>query len=146
MWKKIALFLFIASAAENRCFATGSTEQPASPYSLVLKTGKILKGTILSENDATIIIRDSDRVVISVKRTNVDAEATAKANIPIPARRTGPKKDKDAKTATAKVSSALSREEVSALIKKYQDQTKDPNYAERVKKEQEEYEFERAKR
>lgn len=126
-------------------------------YDLILKNGKVINGTLVSENDSTIVIRDSHGVIISVRRANLDTEATNRANILIPIAAPEEKKQSHLENtntpravvkekATTSGRLAVTKEEAAALIKKYQDQTSDPEYAERVKVEQKEWEKEKAKR
>jgi hypothetical protein len=47
---------------------------------LVLKNGKKLQGTILHEDDKVYELRDTTGIVLTVKKSQVDAEATQKLN------------------------------------------------------------------
>jgi hypothetical protein len=48
---------------------------------LVLKNGKKIEGTLINESEEGYEIRDSQGIVIFVKRSQLDAEATSKLNV-----------------------------------------------------------------
>ena len=52
-------------------------------YDLILKSGKVIQGTIVSENEETIFIKDKDGIALNFKKTMVDLEKTAEANKPV---------------------------------------------------------------
>jgi hypothetical protein len=53
-------------------------------YTVILLNGKQLNGTLLGEDSVTIQLRDpASGVVLSVKKSNVDLNATAAANVPV---------------------------------------------------------------
>jgi hypothetical protein len=49
-------------------------------HDLVLKSGKVIQGTVVSETEDSILIKDKDGVVLNFKKTLVDLEKTADAN------------------------------------------------------------------
>src|SRR6187402_2693563 len=53
---------------------------PISADVLVLKNGKKLQGTIIHEDDKVYEFRDSTGVVLTVKKSQVDSEASQKLN------------------------------------------------------------------
>jgi hypothetical protein len=52
-------------------------------HTLVLKNGKKIEGTLVNENSEGLEIRDSQGIVIFVKRSQLDAEATSKLNVKV---------------------------------------------------------------
>jgi hypothetical protein len=51
-------------------------------HEVVLRNGKVVKGTVVSEDDSMIVIQDADGLRINIKKANVDAEKTKAANPP----------------------------------------------------------------
>ncbi len=54
----------------------------AGSYDVVLKSGKIVKGNLLSENDDTIVVQDASGTKMTFKKTLVDLKRTAEVNKP----------------------------------------------------------------
>ncbi len=54
----------------------------AFSYSLILKNGKAVEGTLIREDDETFSIKDKDGVTLNFKKNIVDLEKTAVANRP----------------------------------------------------------------
>ena len=61
-------------------FLLGFVVSVAYSYDVALKNGKIVKGSLLSQNSEFFLIIDSDGTQIRIKRTQVDLEKTAKLN------------------------------------------------------------------
>src|SRR5574341_1551486 len=57
-----------------------ATAMSVSSYDLVLKNGKIVKGTIVSEDQNKIVLKDNSGVQLTFNKTTVDQEKTAAAN------------------------------------------------------------------
>ena len=53
-------------------------------YELILKNGKTIQGTFVSEDEEKISIKDKDGVTLNFKKTLIDQEKTAEANKPAP--------------------------------------------------------------
>jgi hypothetical protein len=49
---------------------------------IVLKSGKQISGSIISEQESTIVVKDSHGILISVKKDAIDLEAMTKLNAP----------------------------------------------------------------
>ncbi|MCI0415777.1 hypothetical protein L0222_23635 [bacterium] len=62
----LILFLFIA--------------QVSCAYTVVLNSGKKVEGTLISEQESTLVMKDSQGVLISLKKSLVDLKATSAAN------------------------------------------------------------------
>jgi hypothetical protein len=56
------------------------TAQFAYPYTVVLTSGKKIEGTLISDQQSTMVIKDSHGVFISLKKSMVDLNATSAAN------------------------------------------------------------------
>src|SRR5215471_5457602 len=56
----------------------------AESYTVILKNGKILKGTLLSENDSIIVFKDDQGLQFSLKKSLLDLDKTREANEPPP--------------------------------------------------------------
>jgi hypothetical protein len=52
----------------------------AFSYSLVLKSGKLLQGEYFAEEDLTVRIKDENGIILSIKKSNLDLEATKRIN------------------------------------------------------------------
>jgi hypothetical protein len=57
---------------------------PAVAYTVVLKNGKTIKGTLISETDEKIIFKDEQGLQYSLKKTSLDLAKMAEANAPPP--------------------------------------------------------------
>ncbi|HSE40982.1 MAG TPA: hypothetical protein VLH08_09485 [Acidobacteriota bacterium] len=98
-------------------------------YEVILKNGKTVKGTLVSEDDSKIVIRDSDGVQINIKKINVDNEKTKTANpTPAPAAAVeqlkptepaSPVKKSETKQAPKKAATKLTEEDLKKLREKY---------------------------
>lgn len=53
---------------------------PGFAYDLVLKSGKVIQGTVVSETEDSILLKDKDGVVLNFKKAIVDLDKTADAN------------------------------------------------------------------
>jgi hypothetical protein len=75
------VFLFIASLSFG--------------YQVILKNGKTLDGTFVSEDSEKISIKDKDGVLLNFKKSLIDLEKTAEANKPVeePPKTVEPKKE-----------------------------------------------------
>jgi len=51
-------------------------------YTVVLKNGKTMNGTLVSENDSLIVFKDAHGLQFSIKKLNVDLDKTKQANEP----------------------------------------------------------------
>lgn len=61
------------------CFALVA---PASHgYDVVLKTGKVIRGTIVKEDDNGYVIKNDSGIEFTISKKNVDASKTAAANV-----------------------------------------------------------------
>jgi hypothetical protein len=49
-------------------------------YDLILKSGKVIQGTVVAETEDSIFIKDKDGITLNFKKTLVDLEKTADAN------------------------------------------------------------------
>lgn len=58
---------------------------PAAAYTVVLKNGKVLKGTLISETDDKIVFKDDQGLQFSLKKTVLNADKTKEANAAAPA-------------------------------------------------------------
>ncbi|PWT89144.1 MAG: hypothetical protein C5B54_09430 [Acidobacteria bacterium] len=56
----------------------------AESYTVILKNGKVLKGTLLSENDSIIVFKDDQGLQFSLKKSLLDLDKTRQANEPPP--------------------------------------------------------------
>ncbi len=56
------------------------TAQVACAYTVVLTSGKKVEGTLISDQESTIVLKDSHGVLISFKKSLVDLTATSAAN------------------------------------------------------------------
>jgi hypothetical protein len=52
----------------------------AAGYTVVLKTGKRVEGTVVSDDETAIRIRDADGLVLTLKKATIDEGATESAN------------------------------------------------------------------
>ena len=52
-------------------------------YELILNNGKTVQGTLLSEDDEKLSIKDKDGVILNFKKSIVDLQKTAEANRPV---------------------------------------------------------------
>ena len=59
------------------CFAAAS-----QAYDVVLKNGKVVKGTLVSEDDSLVVLQDADGLRINIKQSNIDVEKTQATNPP----------------------------------------------------------------
>ena len=57
---------------------------PAFSYELILKNGKTVQGTLVSEDAEKISIKGKDGVILNFKKSIVDVQKTADANRPVP--------------------------------------------------------------
>jgi hypothetical protein len=72
MLKKLPYFLFIF-------FIAAAT---ASAYTVVLKNGKMMNGTLISETEQSILFKDDAGVQYSLKKANLDLDKMKEANAP----------------------------------------------------------------
>jgi hypothetical protein len=54
-------------------------------YELILKSGKTVQGTLVTEDDEKITIKDEDGITLNFKKNLIDLQKTADANQPKPA-------------------------------------------------------------
>ncbi|MCI0411711.1 hypothetical protein L0222_02790 [bacterium] len=71
--KRIAFSFVILLLVANWGFA----------YDLILKSGKVIQGTLVSENEENIFIKDKDGITLNFKKTMVDLQKTSEANKPM---------------------------------------------------------------
>ena len=64
----ILMLLFFAAASQA--------------YDVVLKNGKVVKGTVVSEDASLVVLQDADGLRINIKKTNIDVEKTQATNPP----------------------------------------------------------------
>jgi hypothetical protein len=96
-------------------------------YEVVLKNGKVVKGTLVSEDDSLIVVEDADGLKINIKKANVDTEKTQIANPPAkPTVVPEPAKPKEASAEKAKPkptlhkpAKKLTEEDLEKLREKY---------------------------
>jgi hypothetical protein len=67
---RVFSFLLVSFLCANFCHA----------YTLVLLSGKQISGTLLGEDRITIQLRDISGVVLSIKKSRIDLDATHRAN------------------------------------------------------------------
>ena len=67
---RVFSFLLVSFLCANFCHA----------YTLVLLSGKQISGTLLGEDRITIQLRDISGVVLSIKKSRIDPDATHRAN------------------------------------------------------------------
>ena len=56
------------------------TAQVACAYTVILTSGKKIEGTLISDQESTVVVKDSHGVLISLKKSLVDQIATSAAN------------------------------------------------------------------
>ncbi len=70
----------------NPCFVLFAcflfTVSIAFSYDVVLKSGKIVKGSLFSENDDVIVLQDASGIKLTFKKTLVNLERTTEVNKP----------------------------------------------------------------
>jgi len=67
---RVFSFLLVSFLCANFCHA----------YTVVLLSGKQIRGTLLGEDRITIQLRDLSGVVLSIKKSSIDLDATQQAN------------------------------------------------------------------
>ena len=96
---------------------------PAAAYTVVLKSGKVLKGTLVSETDEKIVFKDEQGLQFSLKKTVLDADKTKEANAAAPAAAPEaapvPEPATPAKAPSTKPSKVYTAADIEALRKKY---------------------------
>jgi hypothetical protein len=102
----LTLLVFISLLKLSFCFG----------YDLILKNGKIIKGTLISEDDSQIVLQDLTGVRMNFKKESVDLLKTAEANKPQV--RTIPI-DSSAKPAEKKPARKVTKEDLEKLKEKY---------------------------
>lgn len=92
----------------------------ADAYTVVLKNGKVIKGTLVSETETILILKGEDGIHYSLKKANLDLEKMREENKPKvveppppPAEEAAPKPKKKARVYT--------KEDADALKEKYGD-------------------------
>jgi hypothetical protein len=92
----------------------------ASAYTVVLKNGKTIQGTLVSENDEMCIVKDSSGIQLNLKKSNVDLEKTAAANQPLAAsEKSAPPADSPNQDAVKKPARKITEEDLEKLREKY---------------------------
>jgi len=109
MLKKFPFLLFIF------CIAAAT----ASAYTVVLKNGKMMNGTLISETEQSILFKDDAGVQYSLKKANLDLDKMKDANAPkmeAPPPMEAPATTKEAPKKKARV---YTKEDVDSLRSKY---------------------------
>src|SRR4026208_2452798 len=109
MLKRLLVLLFI--------FSLGAAV--ASAYTVVLKNGKTMTGTLISETEQSILFKDDAGVQYSLKKANLDLEKMSAANTP-PPEEAAPAMEAPAVVETPKKKAKVyTKEDVDSLRSKY---------------------------
>src|SRR5262245_37179356 len=107
MLKKLPFLLFI--------FCIVAT---ASAYTVVMKNGKMMNGTLISETEKSILFKDDSGVQYSLKKANLDLEKMKEANAP-KMETAPPVETPAAPEAPKKKARVYTKEDVDSLRSKY---------------------------
>lgn len=95
---------------------------PAAAYNVILKNGKVLKGTLISETDEMIVFKDEQGLQFSLKKSTMDLDKMKEANAPPPQPETAPAAESSAAPVaddTKKAAKVYTAADVEKLRKKY---------------------------
>ena len=116
MLKRIPFVFFMLCIAVATC----------SAYTVVMKNGKMMTGTLISETDQVMVFKDDSGVQYSLKKSNLDLDKTARANAPKAEAPPAPSAESPASPAPApapapgkKKARVYTKEDVDTLRSKY---------------------------
>lgn len=94
---------------------------PAGAYDVILKNGKVLKGTLISETDEMIVFKDQQGLQFSLKKSSMDLDKMKEANVAPPQPEPAPAPEPAAPVAsdTKKPAKVYTASDVEKLRKKY---------------------------
>lgn len=88
-------------------------------YTIILKNGKTMTGTLVSETDKVILFKDIDGVQYSLKKENLDLVKMSEANAPIPEPAVEASPAPVEQPVVKKKSRVYTKEDVDSLREKY---------------------------